>query len=97
MVEKELGHQGPTREAPPFPLGVGGESYLEGESYSPSLGRHPKGELSPLVAALSPPNPIYILEDFHPIVSQALEPPLVHLVQVLVGLIWQIRASPSYL
>ena len=70
-MEKELGHKGPTREAPPLPKG----------------GRilHPKGALSPLLAALSSPPNLYILEDFHPLDKQVLEPPLVDLVLVLVG------------
>ena len=82
-MEGNLGHKGPSRKAPPFL--VGGRIRL-GEGVLLPLPRPaPQGGLPPMVAALSLPSNLYILEDFHPMDIQVLEPPLVDLVLILVG------------
>ena len=78
---------------PPFL--VGGRIQLEEGVGLPHKAGAPKGALSPLVADLSLPSNLYILEDFHPMDIQVFWMPLlVDLVLVGPGLI---RASPSHL
>jgi hypothetical protein len=94
-VEGNLGQKVPTRKVPPsLRKEVGKEAELgEGEeSDSSSLASAPRGNLSPLVAALPLPSILYIHEDLCSFIIQVFEPPLVLLVLVLVGPSRLIRA-----
>ena len=79
-----IGLQGPNREVPPLSH-YGRPNPTRGGSPTPPEANAPRGTPSTFVAAPSSPLNRYILEDFHPMMTQVLEPRLVDLVLVLVG------------